>query len=85
MYNQPSNAVGNKYIPMGWWSPSVTYRKTELGIPLVKRGNSVYTLKVVASTQGYFFPVEWDIVESAEFIYMQQTYIERLQAEGCYS
>jgi hypothetical protein len=72
---------------MGWWNSDVTYSKTDLGIPLVKKedgtalGYSVYTLKAAASTPGTFILSEWDLVESADFIYMQQAYIERLQAE----
>lgn len=79
--------IGTNYIPMGWWNSDVTYSKTDLGIPLVKKadgtalGYSVYTLKVAASTPGSFILSEWDLVESADFIYMQQAYIERLQAE----
>lgn len=79
--------IGTNYIPMGWWNSGVTYSKTDLGIPLVKKedgtalGYSVYTLKVSASTPGSFILSEWDLVESADFIYMQQAYIERLQAE----
>ncbi|MCB5251466.1 MAG: hypothetical protein LHW51_00650, partial [Candidatus Cloacimonetes bacterium] len=79
--------IGTNYIPMGWWNSDVTYSKTDLGIPLVKKedgtalGYSVYTLKAAASTPGTFILSEWDLVESAEFIYMQQAYIERLQAQ----
>lgn len=79
--------IGTNYIPMGWWKSDVTYSKTDLGIPLIKKedgtalGYSVYTLKVAASTPGTFILSEWDLVESADFIYMQQAYIERLQAQ----
>lgn len=74
--------IGTNYIPMGWWDPSVTYRITDLGIPLIKKadgtGYSVYTLKVAVSSSGFFFPPEWELMESADFIYMQQAYIEKL-------
>ena len=79
--------IGTNYVPMGWWNSTVTYSKTDLGVPLIKKedgtalGYSVYTLKVAASTPGSFILSEWDLVESAEFIYMQQAYIERLQAQ----
>lgn len=79
--------IGTNYIPMGWWNSDVTYSKTDLGIPLVKKadgtalGYSVYTLKAAASTPGSFILSEWDLVESADFIYMQQAYIERLWVE----
>lgn len=78
---------GSNYLPMGWWDTSITYKLSDAGIPLIKKedgtelGYSVYTLKVAASTTGSFVVSEWELVESADFIYMQAAYIEKLQAQ----
>lgn len=78
------------YLILGFWSPSMSYKLSDAGIPVVKvqdgtsLGYSVYSLKIAESTIGES-PAstgasEWSLVESADFIYMQNAYIERLQA-----
>lgn len=77
------------YLILGFWSPTMSYKLSDAGIPVVKvqddtsLGYSVYSLKIAESTIGaspLTTPDEWNLVESAEFIYMQNAYIERLQA-----
>ncbi|MEL7600548.1 MAG: hypothetical protein AAGU18_10695 [Proteiniphilum sp.] len=76
----------SKPLILGWWNPDVSYAISDLGTPVVKvadatdAGFSVYELKVPSATSGLFVAEEWQLVESAEFIYMQDSYIERLQA-----
>jgi hypothetical protein len=78
------------YLILGNWSDKISYKLSDAGIPVVKvpdstsLGYSVYALNVNESTvgaspSGAGFN-EWRLIESAEFIYMQQAYIERLQA-----
>ena len=80
---------GTNYLVMGWWDPTISYKLSDAGIPIVKvedesdDGFSVYKLTATASTIGAKPPNnEWEKVQSAEFIYMQQAYIERLQFES---
>lgn len=77
------------YIPMGWFDTNQTYYLSDVGIPMIKvsdstaLGYSIFVLNVATSLPGTWAnrKVNWKLVESAEFIYMQQAYIERLQAE----
>lgn len=80
---------GTNYLVMGWWDAAIRYQLSDAGIPIVKveddsdDGFSVYKLTATASTIGAKPPNnEWEKVQSAEFIYMQQAYIERLQFES---
>ena len=43
-------------------------------------GFSVHKLTALQSTLGTFITSEWEKVKSADFVYMQDAYIERLQA-----
>ena len=79
---------GANYLILGWWSDEISYKLSDAGIPVVKvpdassLGYSVYKLVGGSSTIGTS-PAgssEWELVESAEFIYMQDAYIEHLQA-----
>ena len=78
---------GVNYLIMGWWSESVHYKLTDAGIPVVKVKDtspdkfSVYKLMALQSTLGTFIVSEWEKVKSADFVYMQEAYIEHLQAE----
>ena len=89
-------AKATNYIPMGYWVQPVAgdpkkpyYRITDMGIPMVKiadgtaLGYSVWVLQVDVSDniQPSSTNPQWKLVESADFIYMQQAYIERLQAQ----
>lgn len=73
------------YISMGFWSETADYYLSDMGIPFVKKpdgstiGYSVYALKVQQAMKGSWVSSEWRLLESAEFIYMQEAYIERLQ------
>lgn len=77
---------GVNYLIMGWWSANVHYKLTDAGIPVVKVKDtspdkfSVYKLTALQSTLGLFIASEWEKVKSADFVYMQDAYIERLQA-----
>ena len=77
---------GVNYLIMGWWSASVHYKLTDAGIPVIKveddshDGFSVYKLTALQSTLGVFIASEWEKVKSADFVYMQDAYIEHLQA-----
>ncbi len=83
---------GSNYLILGFFSDKIQYKLSPAGIPVVKRsdgtqGNfSVFELTAPQSTfnhvtgKGTFVPSEWKLVESADFIYMQDAYIERLQA-----
>ena len=83
-------AQATNYLILGNWSNAVSYKLSDAGIPVVKvpdgtsLGYSVYSLEVDEATVGLSPSAsgntEWKLVESAEFIYMQQAYIERLQA-----
>lgn len=79
-------AKSTNYIPMGYWSNTSDYYISEAGIPFVKRedgtalGYSVYALNVDQATKGSWIASQWRLLESAEFLYMQDAYIERLQA-----
>lgn len=82
-------ARSTNYLPMGYWDKNVTYSLTDMGVPFVKVPDgtglqfSVYALKSEHSTKGAnpaTKPNEWRLIESAEFIYMQDAYIEKLQA-----
>lgn len=81
------------YIPMGFWVKPVMgdttkpfYHITDLGIPMVKvadgtaLGYSVYVLQVDMSNDVVpsISNPQWRLVESAELIYIQQAFIERL-------
>ncbi len=83
-------AKSTNYLILGNWLNTMSYKLSDAGVPVVKvpdgtsLGYSVYALNVESSTAGAS-PAgagasEWRLVESAEFIYMQQAYIERLQA-----
>lgn len=82
--------VSNKII-MGWWSATISYKMSEAGIPVVKvddgvGGFDVYELKVATATTGAIPSgstglTEWNQVSSVEFIYMQDAYVENLQAQ----
>lgn len=80
--DKPSN-----YIPMGFWNATTDYYLSDLGIPFVKRpdgstlGYSVYALNVQQATKGSWITSQWRLLESAEFLYMQAAYIERIQFE----
>lgn len=78
------------YIPMGQWQADVEYKLSDVGIPVVEvpdstaAGFSVYALNVDVATKGLKPDAnnsEWKLMESAEFIYMLQAYIKRLQSE----
>jgi hypothetical protein len=83
-------AEATNYLILGYWSDKISYKLSGAGIPVVivpdgtSLGYSVYSLKVNESTTGASpsgsGSNEWRLVESAEFVYMQQAYIERLQA-----
>jgi hypothetical protein len=76
---------GTNYLIMGWWNESIEYRLSDAGIPVVKRpllsSFTVHKLIVPQSTSGVFDTDEWEEVSNVEFIYMQNAYIERLQAQ----
>ncbi|MDD2519301.1 MAG: hypothetical protein PHG18_05390 [Bacilli bacterium] len=89
-------AKATNYIPMGYWVQPVAgdpnkpyYRITDMGIPMVKiadgtaLGYSVWVLQVDVSNniKPSSTNHQWKLVESTEFIYIQQAYIERLQAQ----
>lgn len=80
-------AKSTNYIPMGFWEATTDYYLSDLGIPFVKRpdgstlGYSVFALNVQQATKGSWIASEWRLIESAEFMYMQEAYIEHLQAE----
>ncbi len=94
--NDPSDYIwsktkgddGTNFLNMGVWSNLISYKKTELGTPFVRvpdgtsLGYSVYSLNVDSSTAGQppAGSSEWRLMESTAFIYMQQAYIEKLQA-----
>jgi hypothetical protein len=76
------------YLILGWWNASISYKLSDAGIPVVKvedgstAGFSAYSLVANASTAGLTPPnSQWKLVETAEFIYMMNAYIERLQFE----
>lgn len=83
---------GTNHLIMGFFSDKIQYKLSPAGIPVVKRpdgsqGNfSVFELTAPQSTfnpitkKGTFVPSEWKLVENVDFIYMQEAYIERLQA-----
>lgn len=86
-------AKSTNYIPMGFWVKPVAgdpkkpfYRITDLGIPMVKvedgsaLGYSVYVLNVDVSDDVVpsASNPQWRLIESAELIYIQQAFIERL-------
>lgn len=83
-------AQATNYLIMGNWSATMAYKLSDAGVPVVKvpngttLGYSVYSLNVAVSTIGASPSIagasQWRLVESAEFIYMQEAYIERLQA-----
>ena len=77
------------YIPMGEWSDKETYSLSYMGIPVVEvkddtaAGFSAYALFADKATVGVAPGAsneEWRLVESAEFLYMLQAYIKKLQA-----
>ena len=82
---------GSSYLVLGYWSPDYEYQQSDAGIPVVKRPGSAtfqaYKLIVPISTQGHFYNssddprIEWELVDSSEFTYMLEAYIEVLQAE----
>ena len=77
---------GSNYLIFGFWMNNVQYKLSDAGIHVVKIPDStaakysVYKLIAPVSTLGSFIPTQWELVESAEFIYMQDAYIEHLQA-----
>lgn len=83
-------AKATNYLILGNWSDQMSYKLSDAGVPVVRvpdgtsLGYSVYALNVSESTVGAspsgVGSSEWRLVESTEFIYMQQAYIERLQA-----
>lgn len=83
-------AKATNYLILGNWSDQMSYKLSDAGVPVVRvpdgtsLGYSVYALNVSESTVGASpsgaGSSEWRLVESAEFIYMQNAYIERLQA-----
>ncbi len=83
---------GTNYLILGWWDDKISYMLSDLGIPVVKvadgtsLGYSAYSLDTGVSTPGASPDgsgvSEWKLVESAEFVYMQDAYIERLQFES---
>lgn len=81
-------AKSTNYIPMGFWDANTDYYLSDLGIPFVKRpdgstlGYSVFALNVQQATKGSWITSQWRLLESAEFIYMQNAYIEYLQAQA---
>lgn len=72
---------------MGFWDAESDYYISDVGVPFVKKtdsstlGYSVYALIVQQATKGSWIMSEWRLLESAEFIYMQEAYIEKLQAQ----
>lgn len=90
-------ASATNHLPLGWWSETVEYQLSELGVPVVKvkdgtaAGFSAYALiadKVTLSgtpptgTPPPAAPHEWKLVPTDSFRYMVGAYIERLQFEA---
>lgn len=79
-------AKSTNYIPMGFWDAMTDYYLSDFGIPFVKKpdgstlGYSAYALIVDHATKGTWIASEWRLLESAEFLYIQDAYIEKLQA-----
>ena len=83
---------GSNFLIMGFFSDKIQYRLSPAGIPVVKHpdstqgGFSVHKLTAMQSSfnnstkKGTFVPSEWELVENVDFIYMQEAYIEHLQA-----
>jgi hypothetical protein len=78
------------YLIFYQWSSEIEYYLSDIGIPVVTvsdsttLGQSAYALIANKSTKGAS-PAgagssEWRLMESSEFLYIQQAYIERLQA-----
>jgi len=82
--NTGIKANGSNSLILGFWSDLLHYQQSDAGIPVVKRENAesfkVYKLIKFESTFGTFDLSEWEEVKSETFIYMQEAYIERLQA-----
>ena len=85
-------AKSTNYTPMGAWDSSIQYRLSDMGIPLVTlekntvTGFAAYGLNVDKSTIGVSpdstaGAQEWRLLESTDFLYMIQAYIEKLQAQ----
>lgn len=86
---------GSNYLIPVDWLDGAQYKRSNAGIPVVKvqdgtsLGFSVYSLiKNLATTQigkrpgdsSWNWSEYWKLVSSEEYIYLQETYIERLQA-----
>ena len=88
-------ATGTNFVPMGFWKSNLVYSKTTLGVPMVKvllgagPTYTVYTLQVESSKTGvensphenFGDGEDWKLVESAEMVFYERAYVERLQAE----
>lgn len=85
-------AKSTNYNPMGPWDSTIQYRLSDMGIPLVTlekstvTGFAAYGLNVDKSTIGVSpdstaGAQEWRLLESTDFLYMVQAYIEKLQAQ----
>ena len=85
-------AKSTNYTPMGAWDSTIQYRLSDMGIPLVTlekntvTGFAAYGLNVDKSTIGVSpdstaGAQEWRLLESTDFLYMVQAYIEKLQAQ----
>lgn len=81
---------GANYLPPVWWDSEVKYVNSGFGIPVVKLedgttlGYSVYALTADESPAGYTpsgYPAIWRLMESSEYMFLQEAYIEKLQAE----
>lgn len=80
---------GVNYLMPVWWDEDVVFAKTPYGVPTVKvedgstLGFSVYALMTDTSTAGLSPAAspEWGLLESSEYMFILDAYIERLQAE----
>lgn len=79
---------GVNYLMPVWWDEDVVFTKTPYGVPTVKvedgstLGFSVYALLTDTSTAGLSPAAspEWGLLESSEYMFILDAYIERLQA-----
>ncbi len=87
---------GTNYLILGLWSNTMRYQLSDAGIPTVEvpdgtsLGYSVYSLKISLTTaqvgkkpgdSSWNWSTYWKLVESVEFIHMQDAFIKRLQFE----
>lgn len=90
----PGDSAFKYQIPVDWLS-DVQYRITSMGVPVVKvedgtsMGFSVYSLKQNLTSNevgkkpglsSWAWSSFWELMSSQEYMYIQESYIERLQA-----